>query len=126
MLASTLASSLLQLYKTPWLSETWSKKDITFLRCSSSFHQPVDIEQLFVIANSGATRKEEKLNYTSENDANSSLLALGFMLLELGLSQPVERQQRPEDSYYFMTARRLIRQQEDNLTQAFTTHRAVA
>ena len=94
---------------TPWLSDTWSKKDITFVRTSTNSKRPVDIEQPFVVATFGSTYNQEERIDPSTSEVKSSLLALAVILLELALGQPVECQQRPEDASQFLLVRRWIK-----------------
>ena len=85
-LSFSLASSLLQLYSTPWLSEPWTKRAIYFWRLRPSL-QASDMALIFepdrpFIVHSfpepPVTRSPYKIN------AKHQLLNLGIILLEIG------------------------------------------
>lgn len=118
MLAITLASSLLQLYNTPWLSESWSKKDIVFLSEDVTSKRPVNIQKPYVTARFGPSAPNPQ-NSLSTIDNNVSLLALAVVLLEVSLGQPIERQQGTENLGLLGALKNWIDQQEDNLSKAF-------
>jgi hypothetical protein len=48
-LAITLVASVFQLSNTPWLDREWTKKDIAFLRASSSLPLIVDIKYPYLV-----------------------------------------------------------------------------
>jgi hypothetical protein len=48
ILAVTLASSFLQLHRTPWLRNKWSKKDIVFFQTEDGSRGTVNVAQPFV------------------------------------------------------------------------------
>ena len=73
-LAVNLASSLLQLHGTPWLSETWCNKCIYFSRL-------INIEQPYVMLKFGSSSQSETC-YPAFGP-NPYLVALGIVLLEL-------------------------------------------
>lgn len=84
-LSFNLASSLLQLYSTPWLSESWTKRDICFWRHRPS-PQASDMVLVFqpdrpFIAHrfSGAAAARPPSNL----EAKHQLLDLGIILLEI-------------------------------------------
>lgn len=118
MLAITLASSVLQLYNTPWLSENWSKKDIVFLSQDIASKRPVNIQKLYVTARFDPSASTAQNNPFAV-DNNASLLALAVVLLEVSLGQPIERQQSTENLGLLGTVKVWIAQQEDNLSKAF-------
>jgi hypothetical protein len=99
VVAIVLASSLLQLYSTPWLNERWSKRNIFFMRSSSG---PIILEQLYispepVAASSTAAAPKEAQNVgntikSAANESRKTILALGIMLLELCFGQTLEEQ----------------------------------
>lgn len=84
-LSFNLASSLLQLYSTPWLSEPWTKRTICFwrLRPSSQGNDTVltfEPDRPFIVhkfSGNGAARQ------TYKADARHQLLDLGIVLLEI-------------------------------------------
>jgi len=94
-LALTIASSVLQLYQTPWLREKWDKHDILIKDCDKGPYQ----EEIYVSGTfSSSTVKEmtEKPSVFSPV-RNEALFALGIVLIELCLGQPLENLRRPED-----------------------------
>ena len=70
-LAVNLASSLLQLHSTPWLSETWSNKSVLF---------PVHIEQPYVLTKFGESATTQIIQ---DDVLNPYLVELGIILLEM-------------------------------------------
>ena len=91
-LSFNLASSLLQLSSTPWMSEPWTKRTICFwtLSPSSQAHDMVltfEPDRPFIVhkfCESPAARLTHKAN------ARHQLLNLGIILLEIGLEKPFE------------------------------------
>ncbi|KAI9791857.1 MAG: hypothetical protein M1816_003402 [Peltula sp. TS41687] len=96
-LAAILASSLLQLQTTPWLSETWSKQDILFLQGGENRRRAI-IEHPYVaeqFVSSNLARRVETPTDTSPtamNGCRKSIIALGIMLLELCFGEKLEDQ----------------------------------
>ena len=92
-IAATLASSLLQLYNSPWMDESWSKNDIYFVKAAEG--SPV-LDRPYI------TRKfKSSLGLESTASGNKasirdnsvkSIEALGIMLLELCFGQAIEDQ----------------------------------
>lgn len=114
-LALTLASSVLQLHKTPWLNEKWSKSDILFFQGNDGrlYEQP------YVLKSFSSLPETSKIEAprTFPIVRNEIAFALGVLLIELCLGRPLEDQRAPEDldpsgnaSPFtdFLTARRLI------------------
>ncbi|KAF2142808.1 uncharacterized protein K452DRAFT_307725 [Aplosporella prunicola CBS 121167] len=89
-LAVTLASSILQLHASPWIGDHWSKRDIIFYRTISNTPRTIDIERPHV------TQKLKPNPIQSNGKAfmnkNTTLLALGVLLLELYFGQSYEDQ----------------------------------
>ena len=77
-LAVNLASSALQLNRTPWFPNSWSAKDIVFHRTSQGL-RPVDIQHPYV-STSTDVQKPSKIGFQNKNTV---LLALAIALLEL-------------------------------------------
>lgn len=97
-IAVTLASAVLQLHKSPWLSETWSKKDIYFFsRGVDEYNRPL-IDRAYVSRSfsTSANTRIEAATASTANDflkcqiINKSLFALGITLIELCLNRPFE------------------------------------
>ncbi|KAL9484102.1 hypothetical protein ACSS6W_002891 [Trichoderma asperelloides] len=108
-LAVFVAKSILQFYKTPWLPEVPSSRDIFFIQSGSFSYY----DRPFLMA------KNDKLEGKSRTVSlirNPTLLALGVLLIELIRGQTIESLRAPEelleDALYplsiYMTARRLL------------------
>ena len=94
MLALILAYSLLQLCGSPWLSETFSKEQITFFFKSAD--EP-DYDRPYI-----STRFDESPTAAKGPDMNRlhrnpSILSLGILLLELHKEKPIIAYRKPED-----------------------------
>ncbi|KAF8417858.1 hypothetical protein EV426DRAFT_352996 [Tirmania nivea] len=81
-----LASSVLQLHKTQWLGERWSKHDIRFIisveTCTSRspiIENPF-LHQYFIPPNTSSTKNSIQLSIVP---CNPSLFSLGIVLIEL-------------------------------------------
>jgi hypothetical protein len=88
-LSITLASSLLQLGRTPWLQRVWSRKDILFHRGNprqSSSSLTVDVNQPFL------ARLDPAGNLGLADDWHnaSNFLGLGVMFVEILSGRPIE------------------------------------
>ena len=112
-LALTLASSVLQLHKTPWLNERWGKSDILFLEGNNGPY----ISRTFLPM--GAVPAQDVTTQTKPIPLvrNETIFALGVILIELCLGQALETMREPEDLgddglpnslTDYMTARRLV------------------
>ncbi|TVY83720.1 hypothetical protein LSUE1_G003386 [Lachnellula suecica] len=105
MLGTTLASSYLQLHATPWLRSNWSKEDIIFdadrestnLRCFNP--ESPCITHTFQSEPQQPTPGDDQMQgveYSTTGDTlrtrgNTSLLALGIILMELYTGQTLEQ-----------------------------------
>jgi hypothetical protein len=97
-LALTLASSVLYLNSTPWLTDSWAAKDILFHRTTSST-RPVNIDCPYVaptvvelpkaLPNGQQTRR-------GLHNKNTVLLALAVALLELYFGTTAKQYQETE------------------------------
>ncbi|EKG16004.1 hypothetical protein MPH_06826 [Macrophomina phaseolina MS6] len=88
-LAVTIASSILHLHASPWISDQWNKRDIMFYQTQSS-QCSVDLEHPLVtqkFAYEIPTAKSQGFN-----SKNVTLLSLGVILLELYFGKPCELQ----------------------------------
>ena len=87
-LSITLASSVLQLHKTPWLHENWGKDSILFVKRNGS----TQFDQAFV---SREFNRSESLSTPMVPTCmgriirNQTLYALGIALIELYYRQPI-------------------------------------
>lgn len=102
VLGVKLASTLLQLHKTPWLKETWGKRDILFMKeCSGTRQTHVQkpfLSKPFI----PPTCTILPCRPTDEPDPspqvrNKSIFGLGVLLIELWFGQPLEDLRKPED-----------------------------
>lgn len=92
-IAATLASSLLQLYNSPWVGESWSKNDIYFVKAAEGspiFDRPYITRSFRSSLGSDSIASGNKAS-VRDNSAKS-MEALGIMLLELCFGQAIEDQ----------------------------------
>ena len=93
-LALTIASSVLQLHNTPWLRQDWDKNDIMIIDGYTSNTR----QQAYVSRSFPPVRLED--SPTAQRSAlplrNVTLFALGKVLIELCLGQPLEALRTPE------------------------------
>ncbi|RFU32259.1 hypothetical protein B7463_g4073, partial [Scytalidium lignicola] len=94
-LARLLALAVLRFYHTPWLTESWSSKDVHFLGKDIFSGQNELLEYPYLNAKLTITtsnnRQIEPLNYdTSSLAINKTLFNLGVVLIELGYDSPFE------------------------------------
>ena len=100
-LALCLASTVLQLYDTPWLGSSWCANDILFVRQLSADRRPL-IRQPFVSCAFAAQRQLDHQT-TSQCDSacrlirNKTIFDLGVVLIELCFRKPLQLFQTPED-----------------------------
>ena len=102
-LAVCLASSLLQLYSTPWIERRWSSQDITFLRQLSADNAPI-IHEPFVSkpmssqdGSCGRTSTTEQKKPCPLFIRNPSVFDLGIVLIELCFCKPLHYFQEADD-----------------------------
>lgn len=96
-LALTLASSVLYLNSTPWLTNQWAAKDVKFHQIADATNS-IDIEHPYLAPNAadpvdGPTAKAKSLNFQNKNTV---LLALAVALLELYFGTTAEKYQETE------------------------------
>ncbi|KAH7135408.1 hypothetical protein B0J11DRAFT_575995 [Dendryphion nanum] len=92
-LVITLVASIFQLSHTPWLHQTWNKKDIIFLRAYNESTLPVDIRYPYLMRDFSS---ESCLSSTTGGDC-SNFLALAILLLEITSGRSIEEEREPED-----------------------------
>jgi hypothetical protein len=109
ILAVQLAASLLQLYSTLWLSNRWSKRDISFLKTAlfankvsntGQPQRPVNVSKPFVsqrLVAPTALQQSGPTSTASPRHSNPTLLDLGIILLELYFGQNIEQKRHLED-----------------------------
>jgi hypothetical protein len=126
-LSITLASSLLQLSRTPWLRATWGKTDIIFHRAKLSLASttdtlPVDVDHPYLAREHmseplmGIVRRP-----TGDWNDASKFLGLGVLLVEILSRQPIEKLHKdgdlgpngePNELTNLQVIRRYLREQE--------------
>jgi hypothetical protein len=108
-LAVFIAKSVLQFYKTPWLPEMPSSRDIFFIQNETFPYY----DRPFLMAKNEELESKSKKIYLIRNP---TLMALGVLLIELFRGQTIESLQAPEENLggdlyplsIYMTARRLL------------------
>ncbi|KAG8528974.1 uncharacterized protein KY384_006663 [Bacidia gigantensis] len=94
--AVVLASSLLQLYSSPWVGETWSKEDIHFMKAPAGALQSVLIDRPYISRKFTSYTPETchlpDCRPTQYQTSTKNLQALGIMLLELCFGEAIEDQ----------------------------------
>jgi hypothetical protein len=96
-LALTLASSVLYLNSTPWLTSQWAAKDIFFHQTPTT-SRPIDIERPYVVpAEMGVSKSLPAGKTRSFHNKNTVLLALAIALLELYFGTTAEKYQESEN-----------------------------
>ncbi|KAF2788450.1 hypothetical protein K505DRAFT_314859 [Melanomma pulvis-pyrius CBS 109.77] len=88
VLANILASSVLQLQSTYWMSSGLQKRDIKFFVPSSS-HEPV-FSHPYISGPNGSTTIGADIPAMSTAECKKTLFALGVLLLELTFNQQIE------------------------------------
>ena len=98
VIAVTLAHAVLQLHKSPWLSETWSKSDIFFFSHGVDAYKRPIADRPYVSRSFASNRDgPQKISTGLKTDdvfnsqiVNKSLFALGIVLIELCFNKPLE------------------------------------
>lgn len=97
-IAVTLAHAVLHLHKSPWLSESWSKKDIYFFSHGIDRYRRPVIDHPYVSRffepqiqlDVNIVPVQNAADYGNSLIINKSLFALGIILIELCLNKPFE------------------------------------
>lgn len=92
-LALTVASSVLQLYDTPWLRQYWSKRDI-FVDMT---HKTGIFERAFISTTFPSSTSEFPVGNDSFPCRNLTLFCLGIVLIEITLCRTLESMRTDED-----------------------------
>lgn len=97
--AVDLASSVLQLYNTPWLDEQWSDNDVYFihrpgLSMAKVFEHPFVYRKL---SSTGSNHASSTQGGACRVIRNQSLFTLGILLIELLYGKSIEDLQSPRD-----------------------------
>jgi hypothetical protein len=94
-LALTLASSVLYLNSTPWLTNEWTIRDILFQRTPSTT-RPIDVERPYLAPALLELSKRVPNNQKMKGPKNTVLGALAIALLELYFGTTAEKYQASE------------------------------
>ncbi|KAF5708852.1 hypothetical protein FGLOB1_6221 [Fusarium globosum] len=96
-LALVIASSVLQLSKTPWLPEAITSKNVHFFRRGNtlSYEHPFIQRRLPECPLKRVSHTSESRNYSISS--NPTLLALGMLLLEIILGCSLNQLRRPDE-----------------------------
>jgi hypothetical protein len=97
-LAIILASSLLQLHSTPWMSDGWNKQDVFFLS-TLDLHQPIISRPYLFKSFHSSQDASVNPSLPIKFNTKTALTNLGIMLLELCFNIPIES--HPSRSKYF-------------------------
>ena len=101
VIASTITTSFLQLQATPWLAESFNKKDIVFLHPESNIAKPFTskayLHHNFPSPSTINPQPPPSPSQTSTKTTRNALLALGIIILELWhgqllVDQPLRQQ----------------------------------
>lgn len=103
ILGVKLASSVLQLHKTPWLKEVWSKSDIFFVQ-NDEQSSTIIITKPFVskafqspVCKMSARVSTDPYTNPAPDVRNQTIFSLGIVLIELWFGQTLETLRIPED-----------------------------
>ncbi|KAK5153115.1 hypothetical protein LTS14_007759 [Recurvomyces mirabilis] len=120
-LAVILANALLHLKDSEWLQDRWSKEEVHFMHMSDG---STDIKRPYVaVALDGSGPPQTTAGADDSIHECPPLLSLGIMLLELGISESLQRRQLKEDlvegvataNTDFLTALRVLDESVDDL-----------
>ena len=118
--AVDLASSVLQLYNTPWLDEEWSDNDVYFVHrpgisATAVFEHPFVYRKF---SSTAAIQAPTTQRVTYKVIRNQTLFTLGILLIELLYGKPIEELQSARDldcqgtpGVAWCTAERLIEEE---------------
>ena len=94
-IALTVASSVLQLYKTPWLREDWNMHNILIDESADTYGDQVYVSGDFPKVTVAKQAAQRQMMYHLVR--NETLFSLGILLIELCLGQPLGLLRTPED-----------------------------
>jgi hypothetical protein len=97
--AVQIASSILQLYNTPWLDEKWTKDDVHFVKKPSSearalYKHPYVKRDFSANCNNTATQAQQT---KSRLIRNQTLFTLGVLLIEIWYGKPIGKLHTTDD-----------------------------
>lgn len=94
--ATVLTSSLLELSQTLWLAQSWSRRDIYFVRPNDGseiiFHQPYIIQDFKSSLRNTTKKNTETQNQQKDAALRLFLRSLGIVLIELCFGTTIERE----------------------------------
>lgn len=94
-MALTIASSVLQLYQTPWLRENWNRNDIKIGgSAKDAFYEEAYISKSFSETTCQTSTQQNPLAHLVRNE---TLFALGILLIELCFGRPFETMRSSKD-----------------------------
>ncbi|KAF2740112.1 hypothetical protein EJ04DRAFT_559137 [Polyplosphaeria fusca] len=101
-IAVDLASSALQLHKTPWLSDEWRKDDVFFIQRpgatpASIYEHPFVRHRLKSGNGADALQAPMVQKPTFRVIRNQTLYTLGILLIELWYGKPINQLKKPSD-----------------------------
>ncbi|EKG17380.1 hypothetical protein MPH_05448 [Macrophomina phaseolina MS6] len=124
VLAVVLAHSLLHLCDSSWLKNEWDKTHISFFRSAANQLNLKPYLHADFQALSGEIDKSAMLQL----HPSPAILALGILLLELQIWEPIENKRRPEDltddglenvNTNLMTAERVFMESDDEIFENY-------
>ncbi|KAF5020851.1 hypothetical protein F66182_7106 [Fusarium sp. NRRL 66182] len=128
LLAITIASSLLQLHVTPWLTGYWSKRNILFSKHADKQQINVDVLHPFVSMESQHQQEQPSESATPQNPLNfydddtMNLLTLAKLLLEIKLNNRLQQPSKGDEACHagdFLELKKWIIQEKGNLSFAY-------
>lgn len=98
-IASHLSSSILQLYKTPWLNDDWDDEDVYFIQKPGAdpitvYEHPYVCREFTRPANATASQPQQPPLRVIRNQ---TLYSLGLLLIELWYGQCIKQLRNPAD-----------------------------
>lgn len=88
-LALTLASAVLQLHDTPWLSKSWNMKDILFINHNTKATSPLGQPYVSKVFTPTRCSQDSTISRSRCFTKNEIVFALGIALLELSHGKPI-------------------------------------
>jgi hypothetical protein len=101
-IAVDLASSVLQLYKTPWLSDDWGKEDVFFIQRpgdspAAIYEHPFMHRRFISSAAISSLQTSVSARPAFRVIRNQTLYTLGILLIELWYGKTMDQLQKPCD-----------------------------
>lgn len=96
-LALTLASAVLQLHDTPWLSKSWNMKDILLIDHNTKATSPLGQPYVSKVFTPIRSSQDSTISRSSCFTKNEIVFALGIALLELSHGKPISSFRTADD-----------------------------